>query len=67
MTCSYVSGVGQFDMNSLSTMLPPAAALASQQQQNQPPPPVQSQHQQRPEQHPSIVDLSKVYNASNCF
>ncbi|VDK77880.1 unnamed protein product [Litomosoides sigmodontis] len=60
----YPFGVGQFDMNSLSTMLPPAAAIASQQQQNQPPPPVQSQHQQRPDQHPSIVDLSKAYLAT---
>ncbi|OZC12377.1 hypothetical protein X798_00008 [Onchocerca flexuosa] len=60
----YPFGVGQFDMNSLSTMLPPAAAIASQQQQNQPPPQVQSQHQQRPDQHPSIVDLSKAYLAT---
>ncbi|KAL3998680.1 hypothetical protein ACH3XW_16010 [Acanthocheilonema viteae] len=60
----YPFGVGQFDMNSLSTMLPPAAAIASQQQQNQPPPPVQSQHQQRPDQHPNIVDLSKAYLAT---
>uniref|UniRef100_A0A158Q730 Protein lingerer n=1 Tax=Elaeophora elaphi TaxID=1147741 RepID=A0A158Q730_9BILA len=60
----YPFGVGQFDMNSLSTMLPPAAAIASQQQQNQPPPPVQSQHQQRPDPHPSIVDLSKAYLAT---
>ncbi|VDN03880.1 unnamed protein product [Thelazia callipaeda] len=61
----YPFGVGQFDMNSISTMLPPAAAaLASQQQQNQPPPSVQSQHQQRPDQHPSIVDLSKAYLAT---
>uniref|UniRef100_A0A9J2P4J5 UBA domain-containing protein n=1 Tax=Ascaris lumbricoides TaxID=6252 RepID=A0A9J2P4J5_ASCLU len=58
----YPFGVGQIDMSSLSTMIPPAA-LASQQQASQPPPPVQGQHQQRPDQHGNYVDL-KAYAAA---
>uniref|UniRef100_A0A0M3JTW3 Protein lingerer n=1 Tax=Anisakis simplex TaxID=6269 RepID=A0A0M3JTW3_ANISI len=63
----YPFGVGQIDMSSLSTILPPAAAaLASQQQAaaSQPPPPVQAQHQQRPDQHASYVDLKQAYAAA---
>uniref|UniRef100_A0A0N5AX74 Protein lingerer n=1 Tax=Syphacia muris TaxID=451379 RepID=A0A0N5AX74_9BILA len=49
------AGMGQIDMGSLSTMLPP---IPPQQQPSQPPPPVQpSQHQQRPDQHGNYVDL----------
>ncbi|MFH4983997.1 hypothetical protein AB6A40_010706 [Gnathostoma spinigerum] len=58
----YPFGMGQIDMSSLSTVLPPPA-LASQGQPNQPPPPIQNQHQQRPDQHTSYVDF-KAYAAA---
>ncbi|VDM40904.1 unnamed protein product [Toxocara canis] len=58
----YPFGVGQIDLSSLSTMIPPAA-LASQQQASHPHPSVKAQRQKRSDQHGNYVDL-KAYAAA---